>query len=228
MRFVLLPEFGQTRLQVAPWLEQVAQACTVQLDRDVATEWGGNYSVRAATSSTDLQTGEYAFALLDTLPDAPGAIAYHSVDGNDVPVLLVGLDQCATLDDLSVAISHELCETAGDEATNAWRDDGAGYEWAQELCDAVQARSYAIDNVMVSDFVLPAFFGPNHAGPYSYMGRMGLAMDLTTPFATAVGGYQIRRATAGGSVSQVWGDLGIRAARAKHWGSRTFRRGVRV
>jgi hypothetical protein len=228
VRFVLLPECSQTRLAVTPgWLGQVAESCTVYLDRDVSSAWGGNYSVRVGEGPTDLMSGEYAFALLDSLPDAPGAIAYHSVDGNDVPVLLVGLDQCATLDDLSIAISHELAETAGDESINAWRDDGAGYEWAQELCDAVQARGYAIDNIKVSDFVLPAFFGPGHAGPYTHCGRTGSLMDLPGPFSTAVGGYQIRRASGGGQES-IWGDLGIRAQRARHWGSRTFQRGVRA
>jgi hypothetical protein len=236
MRFVLLLEASTSPLvpQITPALLAMwADAMTVYLDRDVSAEWGGDFQVRAGASATDIQTGEVAFGLLDALPDAPDAVAYHSVDGNAVPFLVVGLDMCSGVDDLSVAISHELAETAGDEDCNGWRDDGAGAEWAQELCDAVQERSYPIETgapglrTMVSDFLLRSFFAPNHVGPYTHMGRAGLVDDLPKPFATASGGYQITR-TIGGTETQVTGILGRRTAKAKHRLSRTYRRGVRV
>lgn len=230
MRFVLLNEARDAPLtaQVTPdWLGKVTGACTVQLNRDVSAYWGGSYSVRVGSGPTDISPGECVFSLLDSLPD-PNAIAYHDVLGNGVPYGVESLAACSTLDDVSRAISHELCETAGDVACNAWRDDGHGTEWAQELCDAVESWGYAIDGVQVSDFVLPAFFFPGAPGPYHYLAATGAMPDLAGPLLTGVGGYQIRRAY-GGPVSDVWGTVApARLARKRHSSSRTYRRGARL
>lgn len=214
--------------QVTPeWLAQCAGACAVQLNRDVAAEWGGSYSVRVGEPGAAVAHGEIVFSLVDSLPDAPGAIAYHDVDGNDVPVAFLALQTCSTLDDVSTGISHELCETAGDPTCNTWSDNGAGSEFAQELCDAVEAFGYEIEGVLVSDFVLRAFFGPTAPGPYHFMASTGSA-DLPRPYATAANGYQITR-TSGGQETQVSGDVRpLRAAKVKHWSSRVARRGART
>jgi hypothetical protein len=174
------------------------------------------------------------FSIVDALPDAPGAIAYHDTAGNDVPVAFLALSTCNTLDDVSTAISHELCETAGDASCDLWVDDGNGTEWARELCDAVESNSYGIDlqdgitPIQVSDFVLPAFFGPRDPGPYCYTQALSLPAKgyPQGPFQTAVGGYQIKR-DAGQNVSQVQGIMSARRfAAAYRKLSRTARRGV--
>ncbi len=230
MRVVLVSEGATAPLaaQVTPaWLAKVAAACTVQLNRDVAAYWGGSYSVRAGAGPTDIAQDEIVFALLDALPNDPTAIAYHDVGGNAVPYAVESLSACMTLDDVSKAISHELCEMAGDAACNVWVDDGQGTEFARELADPVEAWGYPIDGVMVSDFVLPAFFAVGAAGPYHYMAATGLMADGGAPFATFEGGYQIRR-TAGVNISQVWGSIAPhRLAKKRHWTSRTYRRGGR-
>ena len=214
--------------QVTPaWLATVSQACALQLTRDVAPIYGGEYAVRVGTSSTDVQPGEMVFALLDALPDAPGAIAYHDVDGTAVPVAFLALSTCNTLDDVSTAISHELCETVGDAACDLWADDGQGNEWARELCDAVESNSYTIASVAVSDFLLPAFFAAEAAGPYSFLQLTNVPSAYPpAPFAVATGGYQLQRPT-GGAVSQVTGSVRpMRAAKVAHWSSRVSRRGA--
>lgn len=138
MRFVIINEgtsASPVNAQItAAWLAELAAACEVQLNRDLAAAWGGSYAVRAGSGPTDIEPTEIVFAFRDTLPDAPGAVAYHDDEGNAVPFGLLGLSTCSTLDDVSTGTSHELCETAGDAFCNAWRDDGAGHEWAQELC----------------------------------------------------------------------------------------------
>lgn len=225
--FVLLKEVTSSALaaQVTPeWLTKAAASLTVQLNRDFAPCWGGSYLVRVGSRPTDIAKGEIAFSILDTLPSAPGAIAYHDVDGNAVPIAFLALSTCNTLDDVSSAISHECCETGADAGCNLWADDGAGTEWAHEACDAVESASYKIGDITVSDFVTPAFFVRNSSGPYSFMGV------AYAPFQTAGGGYQIKR-TSGTGESQVTGDLGskrgMRAVRGEHhWSSRTARRGV--
>lgn len=231
VRFVLVNEGQQAPLAAqvtADWLTAVAAACTVQLNRDVSTYWGGAYSVRVGSGPTDIGENEIAFALLDSLPNAPGAIAYHNVAGNAVPYAVLGLDTCSTLDDVSTAVSHELCETAGDAACNAWRDAGDGKEYAQELCDAVESTSYDINGIKVSDFVLPSFFAPEAPGPYRYTSAVAHGPDAAAPFATTSGGYQIVRQVGGGE-TQVNGTVRAdRLTRKRHPSSRTFRRGVRL
>lgn len=212
-------------------LATIAAALDLQLNRDVATRWGGSYAVRAGANKTDVLPGEIACAIVDSLPAAPGAVAYHDVDGNEVPVVFLARTECNSLtsgaDSVSSALSHELCETAGDPFVNAWRDDGAGAEWAQELCDAVQEAGYQVNGVTVSDFVLPAFFAPVAAAPYDYLGTVGQGA-VTAPLQTMPGGYQLRR-TAGTGEAQVDGAVGAhRLAKKRHPSSRTYRRGARV
>jgi hypothetical protein len=210
--------------QVTPeWLALCAQAIMVQLNRDVARYWGGTYRVRATTSD-GLLPGEIAVVLRDVLPNAPDAIAYHDVEGADLPVAYLSLAACSSLADVSTGISHELCETAGDASCNAWRDDGNGHEYAQEICDAVQSQGYPCEGIQVSDFVLPSFFGPLAQGPYSYIQATGGA-GPSAPFATIAGGYQIQRVGAG-QPSQVFGEAGPRAHRTMHPLTRPGRRGL--
>lgn len=233
MRFVLITEGQSAPLaaSVTPaWLAAVAEACTVQLNRDVAPYWGGQYSVRAGSGPTDIAQGEIAFALLDSLPNAPDAIAYHDVAGNAAPFCVLALTQCKTLDDVSTGISHELCETAGDPDVNSWSEAGDGFEYARELCDAVESGWYVIDGIRVSDFVLPAFFSNGAPAPFCYTQAIG-APDSAypiAPFVTASGGYQVRR-TVGTGETDVWGTLKpARAERAQHWASRVHKRGARL
>jgi hypothetical protein len=213
MNFVLLLEATANTLGVTPAnLLQIASAITVQLNRDVAPAWGGTHLVRVSDPGAILP-GEIAFAILDNLPDAPGAVAYHDVEGNGVPVAFAALAMCNAIltgsDSLSVAISHECCEAVGNPAVNEWVDDGFGNEWCHELCDAVEAVTYSVDGVDVSDFVLPSFFDHGATGPYSHQAATGM------PFATAPGGYQIQR-TSGTNEHQ--SALESRAPRALYHG----------
>jgi hypothetical protein len=258
LSFVLLAQQGASTtadgaLLTSDVLVQIAAACEVQLNRDVSAHWGGDYRVRAGIVASDIQPGEIVFAVLASLPLAPGAIAYHDVNGQGVPVLFDAITLSDTLvglgSSLSVAVSHELCETAVDEACNAWRDDGNGNEFAQEACDAVEAQSYAIDGVGMSNFVAPAFFTPNHEGPYDHLSSIGPNPYAPSgPFMTAPGGnYQIVRLSGTGEhqVQARYSSLsptltiGIslpfahtrasrRIAKRSHSSSRTYRRGVRL
>lgn len=208
-------------------LAAVASALMVQLNRDVATYWGGNYVVSSELiATTPLAPGEIACLLVDSLPNAPGAVAYHDVNGDEVPIVLLARTQCNSLttgsSSVSMGLSHELLEAAGDPYVNAWRDDGHGREYAQELCDAVQEQGYTIDGITVSNFVFPPFFAPGSAGPFDMLGTVTQALQTTG------GAYQLVR-TAGGGETQVTGKVGDhRMARKRHFSSRTFRRGARL
>ena len=219
--------------QVTPsWLVRCAAACECQLLEHVGPIWADVIGqVRVASGPSDIKAGELVFAIVDSLPDAPGAVAYHDVQGNAAPVAFLALSACTTLDDVSTAISHELCETTGDEACNRWADDGQGSEFAIELCDAVESNAYPCvlgdggEPILVSDFLLPEFFFPGSVGPYSYMGTQA-ANRPEGPLQTAEGGYQIKRSSGGGE-TQVTGKVReLRAAKVAHFSSRATRRGA--
>ena len=231
-----LPQYGGPL--TAPVLAQMAAALQDQLNVDLARWWGGAYSVRAGANSGDIATGEIVVAIVDSLPDQPDAVAYHDVSGGGVPVVFAARTQCQSLITggytLSSAISHELCETAGDVACNLWADADQAFAFARELCDAVESNSYVRGGVALSDFLLPSFFTNGSPGPYSFMQTRATADgDILTgvaalPFGTAPGGYQVRR-NVGDGQTQVTGQMRAhRAAKARHWSSRLRKRGVRV
>ena len=131
---------------LAPVLIRIAGALEVYLDRDVALVWGGSYRVRAGSSSADIQPGEVACAIVDSLPDAPGAVAYHDVSGAEVPVVFLAKSQCDSLisgpDSVSSALSHELVEASVDPFCNEWIQDASGRQWAKEAADPLQEWTY--------------------------------------------------------------------------------------
>jgi hypothetical protein len=186
-------------------LVRMAEAYTIQLNRDYSAEHGGNFSVRAGSSSTDLVDGEYPFAFLPALTDAPGAIADHTNDGNGMPLLFDGVTLSDTVNgpgnSCTVAGSHEVLETGGDEGCNLNADRFDGTEVAKEVCDFAEAQTYPITCadgtvVWVSDFALRAWLVPGRPGPYSYAARAGLngAIDAPAPLVTVPGrGYQVVR-----------------------------------
>ena len=224
-------------------LAVIAEVCTVQMCRDKQPNSGGPaVVVRAGASATDIRAGERVFAILATLPDAPGDIAYHSVDGNGVPFALLAITTCDTVlgsgSSVSSSVSHEVVEEDGDPGCNRWADNGAGTEHAIELCDAVETQSYAITAqngtvAYVSDFLLDAWFVPNAPGPYSFMSlaKMAGAVDPPGPMKTAPSGggdYQAIR-TSPTSENQVFAERKHKAcvvgtprnhAKVAHWSSR--------
>lgn len=214
-----------------PVLEQIAAACMVQLDRDVSAEWGGNGAVRVIGSPTEALGTDVVAMIVDDLPDAPGAAAYHSL-ANGRPIIFAARHQFNSLltgtSSLSCGLSHEFVEAWIDAGCNLWADDGNGNSYAYEGCDATERDFYAIDGVTVSNFVLQPFFIPGAAGPYTYLDRIqGAPWRVSAPFQTAPGGYQIRRAQGGGD-TQVDGTLSAAKVQKLYAGiGRTYARGIR-
>lgn len=216
-------------------LEAIATALEVQLNRDVAPVYGGNFRVRAASPANPPAPGEDPAAIVNDLPDAPGAVAYHDWVGQ--VRIYAARNMCATLTDgpasLSSALSHELIETVGDEGCNMWVDDNVGHEYAHELCDAVESTSYTVAVggllVAVSDFLLPSFFLSGSSAPYSFMQSATGSMvgGPVAPFLTAPGGYQVMRSSGVGE-TQITGRIpNEKLAKKRNPCSRTYRRGWR-
>jgi hypothetical protein len=225
-------------------MAQIAEATNIQLNTHFSAEWGGNYAVRVLGSVTDLDPGEVPFTLLPTLSDAPGAIAYHSSNGNGAPLILDGVTLSDSINgpgnSVSVAVSHELLECAADPPCNFWADDQQSTEHALEVADPFESQAYqvAIDDsgtsVWVSNFALRSWFDPGAPSPYSYMARMQMAgaTDAPGPLQLGAGaGYNIVRTYDPQSENSIFGKIvqmvGAPTRRPfAHALSRKLRRGV--
>ena len=99
--------------------------------------------------------------------DTAQALGYHALTNRGVPFGFVFPHLSDLLgEDWSVTLSHEALELALDAEVNRMargphpdpeQEGRMVYHW-YELCDAVQADTYSIDGVDVSNFVLPLYF----------------------------------------------------------------------
>ena len=176
-------------------LDAVAEALTVQIERDFAPAWGVRpRRVTVGGRGDKIHVFDHAHQATD--------YGWHIVDDHGAPYAHVfaaisithGSGWTTGADAISVTASHEVLEMLGDPAANEYCFNGHRSLWSREVCDAVQADSYDIVaggmRVAMSNFVLPAFFNPWSSGPFDHLGV------LTEPFSIASGGYAIvERAT---------------------------------
>jgi hypothetical protein len=206
---------------------------------------------RIGKGPNDRAPGEIAVHFRDTIPEAPGALAYHTVT-NGIPDVEIGVDLFTNLKDdqesVSAGVDHELLELLKDAGANGWKDlqDGSGLTRAEEECDTVQNLGYrGKRGCWLSDWLLPSAFIPGSAGPWDYLQAMEGQDDYSH-------GYEAQ-ATAPTDVQQVMGgitkkvhglaktDTGrtvflrgaeklteLQRKRKSHPYSRTYRRGVRL
>jgi hypothetical protein len=195
VRTISLVDHTERHVPPAKVLTAIAEALTIQVERDFVPAWG----VNAARFTVGGRGDKLHF--FDSAHQA-GDYGWHIVDGHGLPYAHVfadpsisaGSDWITGPDAISVTASHEALEMLADPAANEYSFNGARLMWAREVCDAVQANTYRIDasgfRVPVSNFVLPAFFNPWADGPYDHLGV------LRDPFSLAAGGYAIlERAT---------------------------------
>jgi hypothetical protein len=189
----------------APALGEILAAIGRQLSEDYpAFCQEGPVEIAAYAQLQDVPSDVSVLVILDT-SDQAGALGYHDTTPDGRPYGKVFLEPILTNGgsfktgslSLSVTLSHEALEMAGDPYANWWAD-GPNQEHALELCDPVEGDSYDIDGVSVSNFVGPRWFS-NGPGPYDKMGT------LTAPWTMSAGGYMIVR-DRGTVVRQVFGE----------------------
>jgi len=221
-------------------LKLIAEAVQNQVNNEFSKEWGTQIAVRVGEGLNDIRPGEWAYIFLPALPDAPGASAYHDIKGKGVPYSLCAVGTCHSLygpNGISVDVSHEILETAGDQGANQYANDNKGLLHAMELCDAVEVQTYTKKcadgtEVQVSNWLLRSWFIPGSSGPYDYMSSAQLpgAVAPPGPLQTAPGeggNYQI--ITKWGGSKQVFAlSRNIEGKRRKgpvpHWSTRAGRR----
>lgn len=170
-------------------LGTIKTALQHQVNQDFAPAWGVMAELIAVPKNENPPPEAWWLVFLND-SDQAGALGYHDLTPDLHPVSKVFV---AT--DLkygaapSVTASHELLEMLG----NPYLGDGVidprtGRLYAKEVGDAVEADElgYRKGEVLVSDFVLPAFFDPRHRGKGVSLSFRG---HVTEPFSLAKGGY---------------------------------------
>jgi hypothetical protein len=148
--------------------------------------------------------------LVDTIKDQPtGVLGYHTEDQGGklwgVVAAKPELDNGgkATTGDWSVSsvLSHEVLEMYIDPNCNLWANDGHGKAYSFEVCDPVEAPTYVVNGVSVSNFVTPAWFDPLSNPATAQYDKLG---KLKAPFSILKGGYVVYEAA--GAEHQQYGD----------------------
>jgi hypothetical protein len=178
--------FNQAETPLGVDFKALIAAMQAYVDRYVAPVWG---TPAKLVRSTGFLKGDWAMVFLDDA-DQPGALAYHDLTPDGLPLAKVFVKTTRDNGDLvSVSASHELVEMLVDPAINLMStgpDPKATY--AYESADPVEALSFRVNGIPMSDFVYPSYFeGFRKAGSVKF-DQMN---KVTRPFQILKGGYQI-------------------------------------
>ena len=167
-----------TQAELAP----VVTALQAQIHNDFRPHWntGAHLALVTGPPSPD----SWWLVVFDT-SDQAGALGYHDLTTGGMPLGKVFVSDAAQANvPLSSVMSHELLEMLADPFIFSTVQIQATQFTALEVCDPVEANSYEIDGVTVSDFVTPAWFvNPPVPGP------VDLLSVLSGPLTLAPGGY---------------------------------------
>src|SRR5262249_46785089 len=151
----------------------------------------------------------HVIAIVDTIPDQPtGLLGLHTAGQAGQAWGAVAakpeLDNYGHVltGDWSVSstLSHEVLEMFIDPNCNLWVNDGNGSAYSLEVCDPVEAPTYTVSGVSVSNFVTPSWFDPQApaGAQFDKLGR------LTAAYSILPGGYMTFQST--GKEQQQWGS----------------------
>ncbi len=146
-------------------LEAVLPALQKQVSNDFKAYWDLDCTLTFLSKDKPLTAGWWQIVVSDR-PTQAGALGYHEMSALGTPLgkVFAGLD-IETGSSWSVTLSHELLEMLADPWIN-WCAMGSDSRiYALEVCDAVESDrlGYKIDDVLVSDFITPAWFEPTEA-----------------------------------------------------------------
>ena len=199
------------------WLRRVGAAVLVQLARDVCPAWElAVPSLGVAATMEAVPFDAWPIVLLQDT-DVASAMGYHSETPEGRPYARV-FTRGASLDDITITISHEAAEAVVDPCVNMWALGPDGILRAVEVCDPVEGDSYSVEpGVLVSNFVPPAWFdsSPPSGARFDHLEL------VAGPGVCRPGGYISTRSATGPGVL---GNREAAARHAAHPASRTARR----
>jgi hypothetical protein len=156
---------------------------------------GRSGKIPSKTTIADMR-GDAVLYLWDNV-DVEDALGYHDANNRGVPFGFVFTKLAQELGEKwSVTLSHEALELVGDPEVNllvAGPHPGDPkrdvFHW-YEMCDAVQAETYTVDGIEVSNFVLPLYFTGSDeiGGRNDFLGRAYNGKTLKS-FGVNPGGY---------------------------------------
>jgi hypothetical protein len=154
---------------------RVAAALDKQVTRDFGPIWGVPATVDPVFSLDEIPVGYWPIVLVKDTGKSSG-LGYHA-DHYGQPYALVALT-----DSWSLSASHECLEMLADPfgdrmVPGPHPKEGHGrVSYLVEVCDPPEhhERSYTVNDVMVSDFITPAFYDPVKAPGvrYSFTGAI--------------------------------------------------------
>lgn len=200
--------FNKATVSLGVDLKELISAMQEYIDNYVAPVWG---TPGKLVKSNDFIKDAWAVVFLDNA-DQPGALAYHDLTPSGLPLSKVFVKTTLENNDLvSVSASHELVEMLVDPAINLLSTGPDSKTlYAYESADPVEALSFKVKGIPMSDFVYPSYFEVfRKAGSVKFdeMNR------VKKPFQILSGGYQI--IFKNGKWSQVFGSVEKKKSFAK-------------
>jgi len=178
--------FNQATTALGVSYNMLIAAMQKYVDQFVAPVWG---TPAKLIKGSGFVKDAWAMVFLDNA-DQPGALAYHDLTPDGMPLAKVFVKTTVGNGDLvSVSASHELVEMLVDPAINLMTTGpDPKLMYAYESADPVEALSFPVDGIPMSDFVYPSFFESFHK-PRSV--RFDAMNKVSKPFQVLAGGYQI-------------------------------------
>jgi len=188
----------------------MTEAAAAQVRFDAAPIWDrAPAAVVFYTDPSAVPAAAHGIAIVDTIQNQPqGVLGFHTEDQGGklwgVVAAKPELDNGAkvTTGDWSVSsvLSHEVLEMFIDPNCNLWANNGSGSAYSLEVCDPVEAPTYTVKGVSVSNFVTPSWFDPLAAATAQF-DKLG---QLHAPFSILKGGYVVYESA--GQEQQKFGD----------------------
>jgi hypothetical protein len=165
-------------------ISNIIPALQAQVSEDFAPVWGVDATIEFVAKRAHAPQGAWQLEVFDHT-DVQGAGGYHVDNKGRVSGKAFWLDAVEGGEQPSVDVSHEMLEMLADPTTATMIDlqgQWQGYQCLREVCDAVESDELGypkpgVDGtaVLLSDFVLPAYFfqGNPSAGKYDFRGQIG-------------------------------------------------------
>jgi len=170
----------------------VVSALQQQVTNDFRPAWGTDAELTMIPQGTPAPAGTWWLVILDD-SDQAGALGYHDLTPDGLPIGKVfAASDLKAGTSWTVTASHELLEMLADPNINltVFVQDAntTGTLYAYEVCDACEDDSlgYQINNILVSDFVYPAWFENFRAQGSTQFDRMN---KIQNPLELLAGGY---------------------------------------
>lgn len=170
-------------------VEKAVKALQTQIHRDLDSTWGIDADLTLVPAGKPPPAKTWWLRLQDE-SDVAGALAYHDVNAEGLPLGRVGVNTAIRAGvSWTMTASFTLLQLLANPKGTTMVADGNRFV-PQEICRPCSGEQwgYQIDGVMVANFVLPSWFEPFHAPKSTRFDYMG---HLTEPFEVLPGGYVV-------------------------------------